>query len=116
MIKIARKLIYVRLPMPFGAPIEVVDQNGLTSTFGDSLAYAAFAEGLARFAAEGSDVMLVDSDGEELVGSVDDLSAADRRAIAETLADAATLYDDEEEVQIEVVNAATGPKRRVATK
>ena len=60
---ITRKLIYVRLPMTFGTCIEVVDHNGLTTTFGDTLAYAAFAEGLARFAADGSDVTLVDADG-----------------------------------------------------
>ncbi len=93
MIAITRRLIYVRLPMPFGALIEVIDQNGVTTTFGDSIAYAAFAEGLARFAADGVDVTLVDSNGEGLIGSIDDLSAADRAAIAETLADAAEFAE-----------------------
>lgn len=92
---ITRKLIYVRLPMTFGTCIEVVDHNGLTSTFGDALAYAAFAEGLARFAADGSDVTLVDADGKaSLIGSIEDLNAADRKAIAETLADAAAISDE----------------------
>ena len=91
MIAINRKLIYLRLPVPFGALIEVVDQNGLTTTFGDSVAYAAFAEGLARFAADGIDVTLIDSNGEGIIGSIDDLSDADRAAIAEILADAAEI-------------------------
>ena len=91
MIAINRKLIYLRLPVPFGALIEVVDQNGMSTTFGDSVAYAAFAEGLARFAADGVDVTLIDSNGEGIIGSIDDLDAADRAAIAEILADAAEI-------------------------
>ena len=38
MIAITRRLIYVRLPMPFGALIEVIDQNGVTTTLGDGVA------------------------------------------------------------------------------
>lgn len=96
-VPIHRKLIYVRMPMTFGKSIDVVDQNGAYTVFGDAIAYAAFAEGLACFAASGSDVTLIDSDGKPLIGSVDDLSTADRRAIAETLADAAVLRSDEDE-------------------
>ncbi len=59
MIPITRKLIFVRLPMSFAAPDRsLIDENGLVTTFGDSLAYAAFAEGLTRFATDGIDVTL----------------------------------------------------------
>ena len=91
MLALGRKLIFVRLPMTFGTVIEVVDQNGLTTSFGDNIAYSIFAEGLSALAANNIDVTLIDADGTAFIGSLDDLDAADRAAITEALADAAEI-------------------------
>ena len=91
MLALDRKLIFIRLPMPFGTVIEIVDQNGLTSSFSDNIAYSIFAEGLSALAANNIDVTLIDADGTALIGSLDDLDAADRAAISKTLADAAEI-------------------------
>jgi hypothetical protein len=70
------KITYRRKAVAFGQPITVVNELGRETTFSDHLAYHAFAEGIFKLRSGGVDIILIDSDGQLLVGDFSDKTVA----------------------------------------